>query len=293
MFAPRGYYTWNEVARATNDWAETIVRAHHLGVPKSRLADYIEGEDEYAYLWMEHLKANPTEVAIHPHEVHLLSAYLMANFMLSTPVSMCSPTGTVLRAPEVALVHADRFDYCVWDWERHESSQFRIFYQSATDGSLKAANPWDRFCFAEQFSGSINLKNNSIKTVLRASHSWDLNEADVKRVITHFLGWALCWHADDIPKKTEMIFNAMGGEFIDFAKAWDQLDQGPRNVRESAKVGSSLDFVYQCLIEVFPDGKGHATWAEIESKTGYSRRQINRALKQQNASWWASGGGQG
>ncbi|ATG42644.1 hypothetical protein [Phaeobacter piscinae] len=290
MFAPRGYYTWNEISRRVSSWAQVIVRAHHLQIPDSQLVDFILREEESVLPWLDYLKSNPKEYAIFPHEAHLLSAYLMANLLLSTPVSMCSPVGTVLRAPEAALLHADRFDFCVWDWARHESPQFRIFYQTMTDSGIEAANPWDRFCVLEQFNGIISIKNNSMDTILRALHHWDATERDIERTITPFCGWALCWHQDDFPQKLEELFYEMGGEFMEFAKSWDASIETTGLKRKSK--GETLDYVYECALSAFPEGKGNVTWPETEKKVGYSRRQILRALEHRDASWWANGRGQ-
>ncbi|MEX0280121.1 MAG: hypothetical protein AB3N13_02895 [Arenibacterium sp.] len=49
--------------------------------------------------------------------------------------------------------------------------------------------------------------------------------------------------------------------------------------------------VWQCVQEAFPDGKGLATWKEVEDSVGYSRRQIVRAIKANtDYDTWAQGG---
>lgn len=40
-----------------------------------------------------------------------------------------------------------------------------------------------------------------------------------------------------------------------------------------------LEYVYQCFISKYPQGKGPETWSEVEKTTGYSRRHIIRAIK--------------
>lgn len=37
--------------------------------------------------------------------------------------------------------------------------------------------------------------------------------------------------------------------------------------------------VFQTYMQAYPDGKGTATWEEVETRTGYSRRHLLRAIK--------------
>lgn len=61
-----------------------------------------------------------------------------------------------------------------------------------------------------------------------------------------------------------------------FAKFWLELDDPFPNANNE---GGGLEHAYLCFRDAFPNGKGKATWPEVEAKTGYSRRQINRALE--------------
>lgn len=69
----------------------------------------------------------------------------------------------------------------------------------------------------------------------------------------------------------------------DVNAAWGIVASAHAEIRDSKKPmqsedADSLDFALKCFMDAFPNGKSGATWREIQAKTGYSRRTINRAL---------------
>ena len=42
---------------------------------------------------------------------------------------------------------------------------------------------------------------------------------------------------------------------------------------------TNLSVVFETFRQAFPKGKGNATWQDVESRTGYSRRHLTRAIK--------------
>lgn len=57
------------------------------------------------------------------------------------------------------------------------------------------------------------------------------------------------------------------------------------------EIAPEFPTVWRCVQEAFPNGKGLATWKEVEERVGYSRRHIVRSVKS-NADYdtWARGG---
>lgn len=50
-------------------------------------------------------------------------------------------------------------------------------------------------------------------------------------------------------------------------------------VARADKGKQGLAYIYNCFCEAFPDGKGSATWDDVQKRVGYSRRHIRRALE--------------
>lgn len=51
------------------------------------------------------------------------------------------------------------------------------------------------------------------------------------------------------------------------------------SVTHDGKPPSTIENILDCFNKAFPQGKGSATWEEVESRVGYSRRSIQRALQ--------------
>lgn len=85
-----------------------------------------------------------------------------------------------------------------------------------------------------------------------------------------FAGWAICF------EKTEMF--ASGEAFLAGFTAIMSIPDDPMPTNQETLTSSGLEHAYECFRDAFPDGKVNATWPEVEARTGYSRRQIKRAL---------------
>lgn len=84
--------------------------------------------------------------------------------------------------------------------------------------------------------------------------------ADARALAAQFEGQALCIRTDVADQYT--------------ASAFD--DWKPEQV---PAVGSGLEAAYRCFKDAYPNGRGETIWQEVEKVTGWSRRQIKRALK--------------
>lgn len=65
------------------------------------------------------------------------------------------------------------------------------------------------------------------------------------------------------------------------------MSAGPDAPTPYADNTTALDYVMQSVLEVYPEGKTES-WAEVERKTGCSRRNIQRALAESGYQWWAN-----
>lgn len=84
--------------------------------------------------------------------------------------------------------------------------------------------------------------------------------SDARALASQFEGQVLCVRADVADQFTASAFDG-----------WQPND--------STAVGAGLRDAYRCFIDAYPRGKETATWPEVERVTGYSRRQIGRAMK--------------
>lgn len=63
------------------------------------------------------------------------------------------------------------------------------------------------------------------------------------------------------------------------------------NIEEFSKgAPDALSPVVACTLTAYPNGKGEATWADVEARVGYSRRSIVRALGDAGQKDWATRG---
>jgi hypothetical protein len=58
-----------------------------------------------------------------------------------------------------------------------------------------------------------------------------------------------------------------------------EIKNDARNQTSGASGVSGLEDALRCFYQAFPHGKNEATWETVQSRTGYSRRTINRALQ--------------
>ena len=223
MFGPEGYIRYVDMVQEVDEWADRIVAAHRLAelglepsvafkvdvVANGLIVDtefknaFGEGPNKADnYGKIAELSLFQKNVDERTFEAVLLTHFVVASIMLDFDTLLCSPDGTVLRAPEGLLLHMDRLDWCGWQYPPRSNAEFHGYYKALDEGTFLPRNIADRYCFMDGFSGVVALKNNSLSGYKRAAHS-DWHEGDVERlktqVVDPFIGWSIAWNYSKFP----------------------------------------------------------------------------------------------
>lgn len=102
------------------------------------------------------------------------------------------------------------------------------------------------------------------------------------RIARRFAGWAICFEKCDLLSSPQAMLDG-------FTKFWLELDDP---CPDPSHIGAGLEHAYLCFRNAFPNGKGKATWPDVEAKTGYSRRHIIRAIGEFSGQTVGQDGGQ-
>lgn len=109
-------------------------------------------------------------------------------------------------------------------------------------------------------------------------------------------GLPLCIESPKLPKTTSELVDLLEG----FC-APQPLRAPPRAFRRlvpkkepkkepSEEPKKKYPEAYDAIMTAYPEGKGAATWAEVEKRVGYGRRQIRRVLEEYELKeWWGTG----
>lgn len=162
------------------------------------------------------------------------------------------------------------------------------FYDPFLDG-IPGPNGWEKWIcsavspFIQWSTGVLAAPTAGLeKGLFDGSDEWDPQVVDYLRsewvraslVLDKFNGWAIC------------ISNDQAEKLVDYFIA----RAGSGNKEEDEEKEGSHSFIYQCILETFPNGKT-AKWEDVVKQVGYSRRSINRALDAHGGrEWWAGAG---
>ncbi|QJF51976.1 hypothetical protein [Roseobacter ponti] len=290
MFSPEGYWSWDEIVTASAQWTRDLIIAKNC--------PSLLSEKEASSNWETERKIQDilvedgfVETASHVRfAVDVAHLWLLANFLDVHDAVLCSPEGVRMRCPPIMKAHGDALDW--WSWPlsskpfgRAETWAYLNYF---TKGNFRITDAQSRFCAIDYLSGTIQLKPNSKNLLLGSSYGHGCEEIYVEKFIDvqlrPVLGWAVCWNPSDLPETESEIFQSLGFSDLD----WNAIDFDGGNLTASPPHQQNI---LDCILAVFPEGKQGATWAVVESKVGYSRRSIVRALKQNNlwSDWSESG----
>lgn len=209
----------------------------------------------------------------------LLQAWMISHFLEPRQTYACSVEGRVLKVSNVLLHHRDWLIDCAWKWPPREAAEFRTYYELFDQGSFSEHEIFDRFCCLDAETGLIKEKNITRSGLEDAVSDPDRRQAAkvlIGTVVKPFSGWALCWKEDCLPETLEECLNELG--LVE--DRWRGALSNEGSTRPRQRVGAGLAATLASVLEAYPEGKGAATWLEVEDRVGYSRRNINRALAQ-------------
>ena len=210
MFAPENYIRWSDLVLELHEWAHRILLAYEL--------EQVDEDPSFAFKYdtqaevsrlMLARKNSANDEANFGHilgEIEFTNSLVMyvhlSQILMNFDTLICSNSGQTMRAPLPLLLHSDRLDWCGVDWPLRKNAQFNMLFKYFDRGTFDGQSLADRFCFIDSFTGTVTLKNNSLKTMLHASHL-DLNSDDVERFfqvgVKPFLGYSIVWNNKNFP----------------------------------------------------------------------------------------------
>lgn len=206
-------------------------------------------------------------------EEGLFQAYIISQFLASRQAYACSPQGSVLKVSSVIHHHRDWLIDCHWEWPARENAAFYSYFKFFDEGKFSADDVFDRFCCFDASTGLIKEKNITLKGLEDAAGYPDYERAAqnlLSVLIRPLTGWALCWKEDTLPETLEECLDELGLVEDD----WRMALHGEKVQSQ----GTGLAATLASVLEAYPNGKGTDTWPQVESRVGYSRRNIVRAL---------------
>jgi len=270
VWCPEGYLRWDEFRDACRAASRRFLvrrygamKAHTWGAPVDHSA-----EGPYARKDKQHAVAN----------------WLMSVALHEGIFSCASPSGRPVRietkrfaptvfADDIATAEIFCSDTSPWrptDWDDAPPAWWKVWsrphYLFIDDETGTILNPSEVTLqnFADKFADQYcyechgELDTPSTRDNLKGWLHFELSDA--RALASQFEGQVLCIRADLADQFTASAFDG-----------WQ-----PDN---STAVGAGLRDAYLCFTKAYPHGKGTATWPEVEKVTGYSRRQIVRAMK--------------
>lgn len=295
MFCPEGYIHWGDFLGMTEYWAETVIAAENLvqlGEDPTKASDD-RGRASVLHkafpeiLGVDGMVGNFDEAQF---VYELFHTWIIANFIQNHLPVMCSPTGTILKTNWWISRHADQLDWCHWSWPPQKNLSFLRYFDNYRRGNFNGKDIDARFPCLDPSTGVIVTKNNS-ESLLGLALNADENSESVHRIfeqcIKPFAGWSLCWKAEELPKTLEQVFDELGI----ISESWRSILGDTPSSTKSGFASKGMAYTLSCVLDAFPDGKGNATWAEVENRVGYSRRSILRAIKASptHSNWAAIG----
>lgn len=290
MYTPEGYWSWDEICIAAFEWTEDLAIATKFPDVITHFANKRPWNVQQI-LCKKLVEDGFAESAEESRfALEICELWILANFLDTFDVIVCSPAGTTMRCPPAITAHGDALDWWVWPlshpkFGNAESHGYLEFYRK---GHFRVADARKRFCAIDYLSGRIKLKPNSVRLFWGSSHGHGPSEEEARTFIEDqvrpFVGWSICVNPKDLPDTRAELFSALGFGDVD----WEAFGVDQSTDAEKANRHRN---VLECVLSAYPNGKDKATWEAVEREVGYSRRSIVRALKQ-NDLWldWAKGG---
>jgi hypothetical protein len=270
MWCPDGYLRWDEFRETCREAARKFLDRRY-GVLKDRAeGDPVDPSVEGPYA--------------RKSKKHALANFLMSDALMEGILSCVSASGQPVRiqtknfAPLVfaddkatkEIVCSDTSPWRPTDWDEAPPAWWRVWERplylfiddetgtilSPSEAALK--NFGDKFTAQYDYAGHGVPDTPATRDDLKGWLHHAL--ADARALAAQFEGQALCIKIDAADQFTGSAFD----------------DWKPEQV---PAVGSGVDDAYRSFKEKYPNGRGSATWEEVERVLGWSRRQIERGIK--------------
>lgn len=227
MYCPVGYVSWSEMCEMTEDWALRIMLARKYdqeGIDPS-LAFDSETQAERQFVTDE-VKRRSSE-AEHDidlyweRQVHIniLSAWILTKVIQEFETLVCSPHGSLMRAPPQLRSHLDELQWCYpWviegektGWSLRNTSEFSRYFEIFDQKKKSFPNIADRLCFIDATSGTVTVKNNSLNYLINWGGEDRIGAQNlIDKVIRPYVGWSMVWDPDEFPETLWEVLQMLG-----------------------------------------------------------------------------------
>lgn len=192
-----------------------------------------------------------------------------------------------MRVPYILLFHMDRFDWCHLKLPLRDVTEFKGYFKGHDEGKFEASDLAARFCFIDPLLGVLTLKNNSLTSMMMASHI-DLDTDDPRKIketmLDPFLGHSIVWNAENFPDEAYELLGHMGA----FEDRWGVagfLSSDSVREKKPRKRGPKPTGAKQEYFRRYPDAKPNGVSFEaiaaelLEAGFPISARQIQNYEK--------------
>lgn len=203
MFAPEGYFSWNDVVREMFEISEKIVSsicAAHAQTGKEGGAKVATHHNTASFYLVKGGFAEDYKEA--DLIVGITAAYLLVNFIDCFPPVLANTGGAKIYTEAAIFAHRDQLDLCGFSWPPSADPQFRDFFNFARTGHFDTEAILERFAFIDGRTGRIGIKNGSAE-FLENYLAMDKDEASkVLSFVREIAGFVVCWPA--LPEREEV-----------------------------------------------------------------------------------------
>lgn len=274
MWSPEGHISWNGVINKLLGSAEEILSLVCVGGEPLLGAN---GKYQLVHTAEFYLKNRGFAESHQEAEliVALVATFLLVNFLEEYPPILSNIDGNKITGEWPLFCHKDQIEACYLHWPVKDDTQFKSLFSYMADGNFGPNELFDRFAFIEGVTGKISLKNGSNQYLVNGLGCSDAVAQFYCEVAKQLSSYFVFWPSFPEGEKYR---DFLGCIEIDetFTKA---IDLAYGALASEPVLGAGLEHTYRCFRDAFPDGKGKVPWSSVENKTGYSRRQINRALR--------------
>lgn len=274
MWCPEGFLTWTDVVSKLIETAEEVVSL--VSIECKPIAE-LNGKYQLVHSAEFYLKSRGFAEDYREAEVivAIVAVFLLVNFLEEYPPILSNIDGNRITGEWPLFCHRDQIEACYLHWPIKDDAQFHSFFRYVTEGNFGPEDLFDRFAFIEGATGRIGLKNGSEHYLINGLGYADATARYCCEVAKQLRDYFVFWPSfPDDEKYREFLGCIEISET--FTKA---LDLAYGASVDEPMLGAGLEHAYRCFRNAYPDGKGKVPWHIVEKKTGYSRRQINRALR--------------
>lgn len=261
MWCPEGYVSMHSLLRLVYQLSDIYydsLDVDYGSALNNGDEDYLEEEYWEDFWQLNGMITSSSERKLVSARGEAFCTWMIAKLLIRLNPRVSSPLGVIMKPSDVLFFHSTSIGFAQWDKHATDPILSRIITEAAFgDGSVNLLDGFYSFSIPE---GIVSPSTEISKQMLRRLTGKPFDELQ-----DQFAGWAICFPESDVPGNLSELIEFLRLEAIDFL------------VEEEPAPNERLKFIYDCLLDAYPNGKAD-TWAVVSKKIGSSRRDINRAL---------------